>query len=96
MIISARSFRATLGDKFGADKWEGPLAGENGLKGYEVMVNNEIVVLTDGNVFIYTDFSILECYVFNVAAISDNNTILDYCSVAYAPRGRETSNCRRG
>jgi hypothetical protein len=76
--------------------WEGPLPGENGLKGYEVRVNNEIVVLTDGNVFIYTDFSRLECYVFSVAAISDDNTLLDYRSVAYAPRGRETANCRRG
>jgi hypothetical protein len=73
--------------------WEGPGAGVNGIKGYEIKVNNETVALTDGNIFVYPNLVRCDCYVFNVVALSDDNSILDNRSFVYAPYEGNTFNC---
>jgi len=79
--------------------WDGSRAGENGVKGYEIRINNESVELTDGNSFLFQDFVPLECVLLTVRAISDDNEILDTRSVVGFPFSTQfpgRSECTRG
>ena len=67
-----------LSGSSGIVSWDGPPAGENGLQGYEIRVNNETIEFTSSSLFRFENLIPNTCVTFAVAAISDNNAILDF------------------
>ena len=91
--VSLRFFTNTSG----IISWDGPTAGENGLQGYEVRVNNETVGFTSSNFLQFGDFPASVCSTVAIAAISDNNTILDFRTVTQPQQSVASSNsCTTG
>ena len=72
--------------------WQGSVPGDNGLKGYELRLNNEPVLFTTGfstNLSDLVDTS--RCHVITVAAIADDDTIIDYRAVVFNRLSRNFS-----
>jgi len=76
--------------------WEGPPAGENGLKAYEIRVNNETIALTDTNIYLLENVGRDVCQLISVAAISDDDRILDFRSTLITRFQGSTFECSRG
>ncbi len=73
--------------------WSGSEPGTNDLKGYEVRVNGEPVVFTDGFVHRLESFNRSDCNIVSVAAMSDEGTIFDYRTVVTNRFSRNYSSC---
>lgn len=58
--------------------WSGSEPGSNGLKGYEVRINNEPVVFKDSFTHRVESINSSDCNLISVAAVSDQGTIFDY------------------
>jgi len=73
--------------------WSGSEPGTNGLKGYEVRINNEPVVFIDGFVHRLDSFNNSDCNIISVAAMADDGTIFDYRSIVSNRFSRNYSSC---
>jgi len=74
--------------------WSGSEVGTNGLKGYELRVNNEPVVFTDGFYHRLDNINRSDCNLISVAAMSDQGTIFDYRTIVTNRFSRNYSSCR--
>jgi len=68
----------TLGENSNLVSWSGPRAGEAGLIFYEIRIDNQVVGVTRSDVFLLDSSSAPTCFVVSVAAIGNDNTILDF------------------
>jgi len=73
--------------------WSGSVPGMDGLKGYEVRINNEPVVFNDGFVHRLESFNRSDCTIISVAAMSDDGTIFDYRTIVTNRFSRNYSSC---
>jgi len=73
--------------------WSGSEPGTDGLKGYEVRINNEPVVFNDGFVHRLESFNRSDCNIISVAAMSDQGTIFDYRTIVTNRFSRNYSSC---
>jgi len=73
--------------------WSGSEPGTNGLKGYEVRINNEPVVFNDGFIHRLDSFDRSDCNIISVAAMSEQGVIYDYRSIVTNRFSRNYSSC---
>lgn len=77
--------------------WTGSMPGLDGLKGYEVRVNNEVVGFNDGfRLRLDSSFESGECNVISVAAMSEQGLIFDYRTTVSNRSSTRRSNCVDG
>ena len=74
--------------------WQGSKPGSNGRKGYEAKVEYETVASTSNLAYPSSSFVNGACNFVSAAAISDDNTILDYRSIIFTrDRNRFGNTC---
>ena len=73
--------------------WTGSEPGVDGLKGYEVRINNDPVVFADGFVHSLKSFNRSDSNIISVAAMSEDRTMFDYRSIVNNRFLRNYSSC---
>lgn len=73
--------------------WAGSVPGTNGLKGYEVRLNNEAIAFNNGFFHRLESFNTDVCNEISVAAVSEEGTIFDYRTIVLNRFSRNFDNC---
>jgi len=73
--------------------WAGPQPGENSLKGYEIRVDHEVVGFIDGFLFELDNINNSACAQISVAAIAEDDSIVDFKTVVHNRFSRNFSSC---
>jgi len=87
------SLRMTFAGNDRVIVWSGSVPGSDGLKGYELRINNEPVIFTDSFVHRLESFNSGDCNRISVAAVSEQGTYFDYRTIVTNRFSRNYSSC---